>query len=67
MSNGFTLNHDKNLQILPFLCKVPSKNDFLKDVENTVDGNCHSVHRNTGTHLYLPKHKLLILSVQVQI
>ena len=37
MTNGFALNHDKNLQIY-FLCvKHQAKNDFLKDVESTVD------------------------------
>ena len=35
-TNGFALNHDKNLQIYFCLCKASAKNDFLKDVESTV-------------------------------
>ena len=37
MTNGFALNHDKNLQI--YFC-VKAKNDFLKDVEST-DSDIH--------------------------
>ena len=36
MTNGFALNHDKNLQIYFFCVKRQAKNDFLKDVERTV-------------------------------
>ena len=36
MTNGFALNHDKNLQIYFFCVKRQAKNDFLKDVESTV-------------------------------
>ena len=36
MTNGFALNHDKSLQIYFFCLKRRAKNDFLKDVENTV-------------------------------
>ena len=38
MTNGFELNHDKNLQIYYFCVKrqAKAKNDFLKDVESTV-------------------------------
>ena len=36
MTNGFALNHDKNLQIY-FCVKRQAKNDFLKDVESTVE------------------------------
>ena len=35
-TNGFALNHDKNLQIYFFCVKRQAKNDFLKDVESTV-------------------------------
>ena len=38
MTNGFTLNHDKSLQIY-FFVKHQAKNDFLKDVECTVVAN----------------------------
>ena len=34
MTNGFALNHDKNLQIYYFCVKRQAKNDFLKDVES---------------------------------
>ena len=37
MTNGFALNHDKSLQIYFFCVKRQAKNDFLKDVESTVD------------------------------
>ena len=37
MTNGFALNHDKSLQIYFFYLKHWAKNDFLKDVESTVD------------------------------
>ena len=36
-TNGFALNHDKNLHIYFFCVKRQAKNDFLKDVESTVD------------------------------
>ena len=36
MTNGFALNHDKSLQIY-FCVKCQATNDFLKDVESTVD------------------------------
>ena len=36
MTNDFALNHDKNLQIYFYCVKRQAKNDFLKDVENTV-------------------------------
>ena len=36
MTNGFALNHDKNLKIYFFCVKRQAKNDFLKDVESTV-------------------------------
>ena len=35
-TNGFALNHDKNLQIYFFCVKRQAKNDFLIDVESTV-------------------------------
>ena len=35
MTNGFALNHDKNLQIY-FCVKRQAKNDSLKNVESTV-------------------------------
>ena len=35
-TNGFALNHDKNLQIYFFCGKRQAKCDFLKDVESTV-------------------------------
>ena len=34
MTNGFALNHDKNLHIY-FCVKRQAKTDFLKDVEST--------------------------------
>ena len=37
MTNGFALNHDKSLQIYFFCVKRQAKNDFLKDVESTVN------------------------------
>ena len=37
MTNGFALNHDKSLQIYFFYIMRQAKNDFLKDVESTVD------------------------------
>ena len=37
MTNGFALSHDKKLQISFFCVKRQAKNDFLKDVESTVD------------------------------
>ena len=36
MTNGFALNHDKNLQINIFV-KRQAKNDFLKAVEITAE------------------------------
>ena len=36
MTNGFALNHDKNLQIYFFCVKPQTKNDFLKDVKSIV-------------------------------
>ena len=41
MTNGFALNHDKNLQIYFFCVKRQAKNDFLKNVESTVILMCH--------------------------
>ena len=38
MTNGFLLNHEKNLQI-NFCIKHQAKNDFLKAVESTVVPN----------------------------
>ena len=35
MTNSFTLNHDKSLQIYFFCVKSQVKTDFLKDVEST--------------------------------
>ena len=35
-ANGFILKLDKSLQIYFFCVKRQAKNDFLKDVENTV-------------------------------
>ena len=32
-TNGFTLNHNKSLQIYFFCVKCQTKNDFLKDVK----------------------------------
>ena len=37
MTNGFALHHDKSLQVYFFCVKPQSKNDFLKDVESTVE------------------------------
>ena len=37
MTNGFALNHDKSLQIYFFCVKRQAKNDFLKDIESTVE------------------------------
>ena len=36
-TNGFALDHDKSLQVYFFCVKCQAKNDFLKDVESTVD------------------------------
>ena len=36
MTNGFALNHEKSLQIY-FCVKLQAKNDFLKDVESTIE------------------------------
>ena len=36
-TKGLVLNHDKSLQIYFFCVKRQAKNDFLKDVESTVD------------------------------
>ena len=36
MTNGFALNHDKNLKIYFFCVKRQAKNDFPKDVESSV-------------------------------
>ena len=38
MTNGFALNHDKNMQIYFFCVKRQAKNDSLKDVKSTVGG-----------------------------
>ena len=37
MTNGFALNHDKRLQSYFFCVKRQEKNNFLKDVESTVN------------------------------
>ena len=37
MTNGFALYYDKSLQIYFFCVKRQAKNDFLKDVESTVN------------------------------
>ena len=42
-TNGFALNHDKNLQIYYFCVKCQGKNDFLKDVESTVEGDYYVI------------------------
>ena len=36
MTNGFSLNHDKSLQIY-FCVKCQANKDFLKEVDSTVD------------------------------
>ena len=36
-TTAFALNHDKSLQIYFFCVKHQAKNNFLKDVESTVD------------------------------
>ena len=41
MTNGFASYHDKNLSIYSFCVKLQAKNDFLKDVENTVGQSEH--------------------------
>ena len=41
MTNSFALNRDKSLQIYVFCVKRQAKNDFLKDVESTVDQCLH--------------------------
>ena len=57
MTNGFALNHDKSLQIY-FCIKPQAKNDFLKEVESTVDNRDVQINVSyfsktsiVGTHL----------------